>query len=159
MSPNVVTELCSSCLMPNVCQAKTVRKPVHTQGANLFLPRQSLLVDHETQSGRWWSACQCHKLDKDVCLPLYKSLHPCCCGVNLGLFYLWVNLGAKSNLSTAHLHSSHIKCDVVKTDNSIILFSRSLQSPCRALYWWGWQEERSLFSCNGTAAGGKQQFN
>lgn len=145
--------------MPNVCQAKTVMKPVHIQDANLFLPRQCLLVDHETQSGRWWSACQCHKLDKDVCLPLYKSLRPCCCGVNLGLFYLWVNLGAKSNLSTAHLHSSLIKCDVVKTDNSISLFSRSLQSPCRALYWWGWQEERSLFSCNGTAAGGKQQFN
>lgn len=29
----------------------------------------------------------------------------------------------------AHLHSSHIKCDVVETDNSISVFSRSLQSP------------------------------
>ena len=59
---------------------------MNIKNANLLLPHQCLLVDHETQSGRWWSACQCHGPDKDVSLPLYKSLHPCCCGVNLGLF-------------------------------------------------------------------------
>lgn len=61
---------------------------VNIQDANLFLPHQCLLVDHETQSGRWWSACQCQRPDKDVSLPLYKSLHPRCCGVNLGLLPL-----------------------------------------------------------------------
>ena len=65
------------------------------EDANLFLPHQCLLVDHETQSGRWWSACQCHGPDKDVSLPLYKSLHPCCRGVNLGLLPLGEPPGKK----------------------------------------------------------------
>lgn len=43
-------------------------------------------------------------------------------------FYLWVNLWAKSNLSTAHLHSSLIKCEVVETDNFIRVFSNVLES-------------------------------
>lgn len=39
---------------------------------NLFLLHQCLLVDHETQSGCWWSVCQCQRPNKDG--PLYKSL-------------------------------------------------------------------------------------
>lgn len=145
-----------SCRIPNVCQSKTVlRESIHIEDANLFLPHQCLLVDHETQSGPWWSACQCQRPDKDVSLPLYKSLHRCRCGVNLGLFYLWVNLRAKSNLSTAHLHSSHIKCDVVETDNSISLFSRSLQSPRRAVDIWGrWEGRSSCFHATPRILGG-----
>ncbi len=66
-----------SCLMPSVCQSKTALRgnaeAVNIEDANLFLLHRCLLVDHETQSGRWWSACQCQRPDKDMSLPLYKS--------------------------------------------------------------------------------------
>lgn len=99
-------------------------KPCRAHGVNLEdasfpLLHQCLPVDHKTQSGRWWSACQCQTPDKDVSLPLYKSLHPL---LLLRREPSALTSGrtapAKSNLSTAHLHSDHIKCDVVETDNS-----------------------------------------
>lgn len=62
--------------------------------ANLLLPHQCLLVDHETQSGRWWSACQCQRTDKDISLPLYKSPPLAAVEWTWG-FYLWVNLPGK----------------------------------------------------------------
>lgn len=85
------------------------------EDANLFLPHQCLLVDHETQSGRWWSVCQRQRPDKDG--PLYKSLRRWCCGVNLGFFgggfwcgfffYFWVNLGEKQFVNCSSAFQPH----------------------------------------------------
>lgn len=61
-------------------------------------------------------------------------------------FLFWMNLWAKSNLSTAHLHSILIKCDVVEIDNFIRVFSRILQCPL----WFGMIGQRS--------SGREQQF-
>lgn len=77
-------------------------KAANIEDANLFLPHRCLLVDHETQSGRWWSACQCQKPDKDVSLPLYKSSPPPrCCGVNLGLLPLGEPPGEKQFVNSS----------------------------------------------------------
>lgn len=127
-------------LMPHVCQATAVRAPVQIQDASLSLPRRCLLVDHETQSGRWWSACQCHRLDRDVSLPLYKSLHPCCCGVNLGLFLTsgWT--------SWQKAICQRLIC--IQAISSMMWWRLTTPSAyfpgaCRALYRWGWREGRS----------------
>lgn len=124
--------------------------------ANLFLLHQCLLVDHETQSGRWWGACQCQRPDKDVPLPLYKSLPHFPLWSEPGAFYLWVNLREKSNLSVAHLHSNHIKCDTLETDNFISLFSSSLQSS--AGIWGQWEGKSPCFHATVRLFWGEQQF-
>lgn len=74
----------TKCLSKNISSKRA--NAVNIEDSNLLLMHQCLLVGHETKSGRWWSACQCQRPDKDVPLPLYKSLHPCCRRVNLGLF-------------------------------------------------------------------------
>lgn len=60
---------------------------------------------------------------------------------------------AKSNLSTTHLHSSHIKCEVVETDNSISLFSRSLQG-LPWIYGGQWEGRSSWFHATARLLGG-----
>lgn len=80
----------------SVCYPHTYAE--NMEDANVFLLHQCLLVDHETQSGGWWSVCQCQRPDKDG--PLYKYSAD---GVNPGffilffffLFYLWMNLLGK----------------------------------------------------------------
>lgn len=148
-----------SCLMPGVCQSKTASGDGRCI-AGEYRECQSPLAASVPSSWPWnpiWT------LMKRLSMPRAPTKTRLCLFINHSTlaavewtwgFYLWVNLRAKSNLSMAHLHSSHIKCDVVETDNSISLFSRSLQSLKGSMGRWVF-----LFSCNSEATRGKQQFN
>lgn len=131
-------------------------KAVNIEDANLFLLHQCLLVDHETQSGRWWSSCQCQRPDKDMSLPLYKSPPPYCCEVNLGLLPLGEPPGKKQFVNG----SSAFKPYQVRCGGDWQLHQLILQeSAVSALDIWGrWEGRSSCFHATARLLGGNSSL-